>query len=288
MKKIILIITLIFSSIFVNAQDIIYKSDGTEIFCQVEEVDEAILKVIIYRDLKNLNGPVRKILISEVFLIKYENGIIEKFKQKPQPLQTQTQPIVEESKEEPPPAEDQKKVFKQQNPQPSPTENIFSPKKECFLLNTGGALHIPFDEDIAEVVGSMFLIGAGMGMDLGNIFINAMLYSGTSQYDENWKFTHTQVSGLLGIKWGGKTNPNFAQVYTGIGVAYVVLTDKSIGSKETGNGIGGLLELGVDISLGKNTFLFLASTSIYGSLIFYDEKISIASEQLRFGLKYKL
>ena len=77
MKKITFIVVLIFSSIFVNAQDIIYKSDGTEVKAKIIELTTVTIK---YKKFEQLEGPTRNMLLSDVFMIIYEDGTKEVIK----------------------------------------------------------------------------------------------------------------------------------------------------------------------------------------------------------------
>ena len=59
-----------------SAQDIIYKIDGNEIKAKILEIDQLNIK---YRNFDQQQGPIRNIIKSEVFMIKYQDGSIEKF-----------------------------------------------------------------------------------------------------------------------------------------------------------------------------------------------------------------
>ena len=77
MKK--LIITIL-GALLINisiAQDIIYKSDGTEIKTKIIEITTETIK---YKMFDQLDGPVRNILISDVFMVIDEDGTREVFK----------------------------------------------------------------------------------------------------------------------------------------------------------------------------------------------------------------
>jgi len=76
MKRITLIATIIFTYLFVNAQDIIYKTDGTEIKAKIIEVN---INDIKYKKYENPEGPLYTVNKSELFKIKFENGTQEVF-----------------------------------------------------------------------------------------------------------------------------------------------------------------------------------------------------------------
>jgi len=72
MKKFFLVITLLVSAAFaVSAQDIITKSDGTDIKAKVSEVGTTDIK---YKNFSNLDGPTYTISKKEVLMVTYENG----------------------------------------------------------------------------------------------------------------------------------------------------------------------------------------------------------------------
>jgi len=68
-----------FALLFVQnlfSQDIIYKTDGSEIKAKVIEIDATYIK---YKNFEQLEGPLRNIDKSSVFMIKYQDGTEEKF-----------------------------------------------------------------------------------------------------------------------------------------------------------------------------------------------------------------
>jgi len=58
------------------AQDIIFTKDGSEIQSKVIEIDESIIKYKLY---DQQDGPISNINKLDVFMVKYQNGTIEKF-----------------------------------------------------------------------------------------------------------------------------------------------------------------------------------------------------------------
>jgi len=72
----LILLAVIGFGISVNAQDIILKKDGSEIKAKVLEITDQQIK---YKDFDFIDGPIRNINISEVFLIIYENGKREVF-----------------------------------------------------------------------------------------------------------------------------------------------------------------------------------------------------------------
>jgi hypothetical protein len=66
-----LVAALLFIGSIARAQDIIVKTDKTEIKAKVTEITEMVIK---YKKWDNQNGPVYNIARSEVFMILYANG----------------------------------------------------------------------------------------------------------------------------------------------------------------------------------------------------------------------
>jgi len=84
MKKIVLalLIATLFSVVSAFAQDVILKTDGTEINAKVLEITDRQVK---YKDIGFIDGPTRNIDIFDVFMITYENGKKEVFSVKTSP-----------------------------------------------------------------------------------------------------------------------------------------------------------------------------------------------------------
>ncbi len=74
MKKqinLLIIIALCMISTGTNAQDLITKTDGTDISAKVLEVTTSVIK---YKKFENQDGPIYNIKKSDVLMIRYENG----------------------------------------------------------------------------------------------------------------------------------------------------------------------------------------------------------------------
>ena len=79
MKQILLMLLICTTGNIIFAQDIIIKRSGDEIESKVIEITNEAIK---YKSFHNIDGPIRNILISDVFMIIYENGVREKFTEK--------------------------------------------------------------------------------------------------------------------------------------------------------------------------------------------------------------
>ena len=77
MKKILLISLFIVAFNFGKGQDLIFKTDGTEIKSKVIEITKDEIK---YMKFEQLNGPLRNISITDVFMVIYQDGTREVFK----------------------------------------------------------------------------------------------------------------------------------------------------------------------------------------------------------------
>lgn len=79
MKKYILVLIIVLTANFINAQDNIIKTDRTEIKVKVVEITEDNVK---YKLWDRQSGPIYNINKSEIFMIIYKSGEKEFFKQK--------------------------------------------------------------------------------------------------------------------------------------------------------------------------------------------------------------
>jgi hypothetical protein len=81
MKRTIIGLAIIFISVAGFAQDIITKKSGEEIPAILKEITP---KEIKYKRFTNPDGPLYTLLKSDVLMIRYQNGEIEKFEDAPQ------------------------------------------------------------------------------------------------------------------------------------------------------------------------------------------------------------
>lgn len=80
MKAIHCLTALVLLKFNLAAQDIITTKNGDEIKAKVLEIESAVIK---YRKWENQNGPLYSMSKSEIFMIKYENGTKDVFKDEP-------------------------------------------------------------------------------------------------------------------------------------------------------------------------------------------------------------
>jgi hypothetical protein len=73
-----LLLLYVISPLFVFSQDLILKKNGDEIKSKVVEILKTEIK---YKKFENLSGPVYSIDITEVFMVRYENGSKDVFNQ---------------------------------------------------------------------------------------------------------------------------------------------------------------------------------------------------------------
>ena len=78
-RKILLTISVLLCLITQGiSQDVIIKRNGTEIQTKIIQITDDFIK---YKDYSFLDGPLRSLYISEVFMVVYENGQRERFDQ---------------------------------------------------------------------------------------------------------------------------------------------------------------------------------------------------------------
>jgi hypothetical protein len=79
MRFFFILFCFLLSALYGHAQDIIYKSDGSQKKGKVQEVNESQVK---YKNSTNLEGPTFVIKKDDVLKIAYESGIVEEFSEK--------------------------------------------------------------------------------------------------------------------------------------------------------------------------------------------------------------
>jgi hypothetical protein len=127
------------------SQDIIIKNDKSEIKAKVIEIQETTIKYKLY---DFLEGPLRNIAVSDVFMIIYENGKRETFSAIPE-----TKPAQKQNLSDNPAEESLQKV----------------PNKEKTYSNLGfvfggkGGFYIPYNQDVSKIYGSGFMFGVVIG-----------------------------------------------------------------------------------------------------------------------------
>jgi len=77
MKKTLFITIFLVTRLLGFSQDIIYIKDGTEVKAKIIEITTEFVK---YKRFEQQEGPLRNLQISEVFMVIYENGTREVFK----------------------------------------------------------------------------------------------------------------------------------------------------------------------------------------------------------------
>lgn len=75
-KHVLFTLALVLLAAISYSQDIIIKTNGNEVEAKVLEITTEKIK---YKNYDHQDGPIRNIRISDVFMIKYENGEKEKF-----------------------------------------------------------------------------------------------------------------------------------------------------------------------------------------------------------------
>lgn len=79
MKKLHVILVGIFIPVCISAQDIIYKTDGSEIKAKIIEIKTNIIEYFNFGELKDT---LKNIPLNDVYMIVYESGTREVFKTK--------------------------------------------------------------------------------------------------------------------------------------------------------------------------------------------------------------
>jgi hypothetical protein len=115
MKNLFLFSVFVLLSQLSFSQDIIYKKDGTEIQAKIIEITTETIK---YKNYSQLEGPTRNILISDVFMLIYEDGSREVFKSNSETktnVETENPILENEIEETEPELNSTEKCFRGQN-----------------------------------------------------------------------------------------------------------------------------------------------------------------------------
>jgi hypothetical protein len=145
-KQLIIICSLaILMTSHIFSQDVIIKNDKSEIKAKVIEIQETTIKYKLY---DFLEGPLRNISVSEVFMIIYENGKRETFNTvseiKPVQIQTQT-------------------VNTQENSSQQLSSEKNNPSNLGFVFGGKGGFYIPYNQTLSEMYGPGFMYGLIIG-----------------------------------------------------------------------------------------------------------------------------
>lgn len=144
----------------------IIKHDRTEMTVSIEEVG---IETIKYRNWNSQfdspTGPMRNILLKDVFMIVYPDGTTE-YPETPKKPETQYEPVYE------PKVEPKQKQQQEQQPVLSPESTETKQKKEKssgessakgFVFGGKAGYFIPYDQVISEIYGSGFMGGFLIG-----------------------------------------------------------------------------------------------------------------------------
>lgn len=80
MKRLLIIFLALAPLVVCQAQDVLIKRNGDELEVKVQEIT---LEEVKYKRFDNLEGPIISVAKADVFMIKYENGTKELFKEAP-------------------------------------------------------------------------------------------------------------------------------------------------------------------------------------------------------------
>ena len=238
MKK--LIVLFLFLAAFLNAQDIIYKTDGSEIQSKVIEISEDLIK---YKKISNLDGPLYSIAKNEVFMIVYENGEREVFKSKVENHEANVnQKIQEQAITNPPSA----------NSVAASTESMVLEESSVFSIMFKLGYFAPAADVVDQIYGGGLLIGVGPGIwfpsGLGvEVSMDGFFKSGEpivaiglTDAETEWSQLHLKGNLMYRVS---TENPNIFP-YFGAGITYAKAIETTTGKDIRGNEVK--KELSVD------------------------------------------
>ncbi len=253
-KVLILGILVAFATNALFSQDVIVKKDKSEIKAKIIEIQEASIK---YKLFEFLDGPLRNISISDVFMIIYENGKRETFG------------TVEE-----------KPVRISQGVSAPPS---YYPLRG-FARISGQTWH---NEGLSEFFGTNPLYGIGIEKQISNHFKFGADFDFASETKDEITFIYNQFGGFVKysfMNFGG----NDILFYSELGVKGVSLKGIEEDYSEKGSGIGFSALIGLEIPLGEKIILNLGWNSVFASINFDGENINVGNEIFSGGLIFNL
>lgn len=153
MKRILMLVLMGFATSLLFAQDVIYKNDGTVLQTKVLEITNESIK---YKKFEQLDGPLRNIPLTDVFMIIYNDGTKEVFKNKsvPQTNENQNNELkVDHSKKNN--IKENPNTYKSQNKEEKIPDIVFN-----FGIRAG--YFMPSEDAIKEIYGN----GVSFGSDI--------------------------------------------------------------------------------------------------------------------------
>ena len=238
MKK--LIVLFLFLAAFLNAQDIIYKTDGSEIQSKVIEISEDLIK---YKKFSNLDGPLYSIAKNEVFMIVYENGEREVFKSKVENHEANVNQKIQDQAITNPPAA---------NSVAASTESMVLEESSVFSIMFKLGYFAPAADVVDQIYGGGLLIGVGPGIwfpsGLGvEVSMDGFFKSGEpivaiglTDAETEWSQLHLKGNLMYRVS---TENPNIFP-YFGAGITYAKAIETTTGKDIRGNEVK--KELSVD------------------------------------------
>ena len=238
MKK--LIVLFLFLAAFLNAQDIIYKTDGSEIQSKVIEISEDLIK---YKKISNLDGPLYSIAKNEVFMIVYENGEREVFKSKVENHEANVNQKIQDQAITNPPAA---------NSVAASTESMVLEESSVFSIMFKLGYFAPAADVVDQIYGGGLLIGVGPGIwfpsGLGvEVSMDGFFKSGEpivaiglTDAETEWSQLHLKGNLMYRVS---TENPNIFP-YFGAGITYAKAIETTTGKDIRGNEVK--KELSVD------------------------------------------
>lgn len=159
MKKIRFVEILITASIVLgsyvsaNCQDLIYKTDGNEIVAKVIEITNEVIK---YRNFEQLDGPIRNIFKTDIFMIIYQDGTKEVFKNLEQTIPKKSEEEIKSTPKTP-----QLKSDTQSN---TSFTTVESDSKLILNFRVNAGYFLPLEDAISEIYGNGLVLGTGLSI----------------------------------------------------------------------------------------------------------------------------
>jgi len=211
------------------SQDIIIKNDKTEIKSKVIEIHEEFIKYYLF---EYLDGPIRNIRISDVFMIIYADGTREKFTNK----NVENTKVIQTEQNKP------SITYENQN-QDQYSEQSSVSSNWGFIFGGKAGYYIPYNQNISEIYGGGFMgglvigyWGQGAGIELDWRYYSKTgdpyVYGSVDQAECQISISPLTLTGY----WDAYHKENFSTyVGVGLGVSFVNENLVASGLGQTGS-----------------------------------------------------
>jgi hypothetical protein len=266
-KIFFLALAVLFTANPLFSQDLIIKNDKSEIKAKILEIQENSIK---YKLPDFLEGPLRSISLSEVFMVIYENGRRETFNSVDE---TPVMPVQEN--------------MENISVEPSYIQETSNTSYYPLRLFLRFSIQDWTNSGLSEIFGNNPLFGAGIEKQVSEDFKFGADFDFASTKEYEVTINYTQFGVFMKYSWYpfGSNRPN---VCGGLGIKGVSLRLIEDSYSEKASSVGFSALLGVEIPLGRKVILDLGWNTVWAKADFEGSKINLGSNIFSGGFIFNL